>query len=393
MSGSIIIDVVLILILLGALSYGFTRGFVQTISGLIGLVAGGIAAFFVIPWVAGWIQDPGWRVFGVIASALVLLSIGHLLGAGIGRMIRRGVNRIKLGPLDRIIGAVANVVVTALIATLVASGISTLGVPGLSPALASSNVLRTIDGLTPDPAKSFLAQVRSAALGEGATFLIEALGAPTTAPQLPDIATNSAELAQAAASVVRITGNAYQCGENLSGSGFVVSADRVVTNAHVVAGVSEPVVEVPGKVPAMGRVVYFDPLVDLAVIAVDGLQAAPIPLTDTLGVGTGAVVAGYPFGGPFTMGPAQVLTAGPLLLGIGDESRTRDVYTLAANINQGNSGGPVLSVDGRVAGVVFAKASSVANVGYAVTMTDLLPVADQAPSLTSAVSSGSCTTH
>jgi S1-C subfamily serine protease len=393
MSGSTIVDVVLVLVLLGALSYGFSRGFFRTVGGLIGIVAGGIAAYFVIPQVAGWIPEPGWRVAGVIGATLLLLATGHAIGSGIGRLIRRGVNRVKLGGLDRVVGAVVNVVVTALVATLVASGISTLGIPGLSPALASSTVLRTIDSFTPDPAKVFLAQVRSAALGEGATWLVEALGAPTIAPELPDFATSSPELVTAAQSVVRITGTAYQCGENLSGSGFVVSTDRVVTNAHVVAGVTEPVVEVPGKVPAVGRVVYFDPAADLAVIAVDGLQAAPIPLADTLAVGSGAAVAGYPFGGPFSMGPAEVLTAGPLLLGIGSDARTRDVYTLAAAINQGNSGGPVLDLDGKVAGVVFAKASSVANVGYAVTMTDLLPVADQAPGLTTAVGSGSCSSH
>jgi S1-C subfamily serine protease len=151
------------------------------------------------------------------------------------------------------------------------------------------------------------------------------------------------------------------------------------------------VVEVPGQSPRAGRVVYFDPVADLALIAVDDLPAAAIPLAPTLAPTSAAVVAGYPFGGPFSLAGAEVLAAGPLqLVTDGTSATTRDAYTLAADIEPGNSGGPLLTVDGQVAGVVFARASSVDNVGYALTMQELFPVAAQASGLSVAVGTGSC---
>ena len=126
-------------------------------------------------------------------------------------------------------------------------------------------------------------------------------------------------------------------------------------------------------------------------IAVDGLPADAIELTDTLAPTSTAVVAGYPFGGPFSIAGAEVLAAGPLqLITDGSAGTTRDAYTLAADIEPGNSGGPLLTVDGQVAGVVFAKASTVDNVGYALTMQELSPVAAQAPGLSAPVSTGAC---
>jgi S1-C subfamily serine protease len=74
----------------------------------------------------------------------------------------------------------------------------------------------------------------------------------------------------------------------------------------------------------------------------------------------------------------------------GKNPHTMEVYQLAANVQEGNSGGPLLSTGGSVAGVVFARAADVDNVGYAQTMKELQPVADEAAQLTDRVSSGSC---
>ena len=71
----------------------------------------------------------------------------------------------------------------------------------------------------------------------------------------------------------------------------------------------------------------------------------------------------------------------------------RQISTLAANVQQGNSGGPLLTLDGAVAGVIFAKSDTTANVGYALAMEEVLPVIAQAPELTDAVASGDCVTR
>ena len=114
----------------------------------------------------------------------------------------------------------------------------------------------------------------------------------------------------------------------------MVASYRVVTNAHVVAGVSQPVVEVPGSRALPGRVVHFDPVRDLAVIAVDGLGLNPLPLGDRLGAGASAAFAGYPAGGPLSIQPASVQTLSKVMVQniYGAEPSPLQVYTLAANV-------------------------------------------------------------
>jgi S1-C subfamily serine protease len=125
---------------------------------------------------------------------------------------------------------------------------------------------------------------------------------------------------------------------------------------------------------------------------VNGLDAAPIAMTDTLAVGSAAVANGYPLGGPFVSIAASVISIDNASINniYGEDAIPRNIYTLAADVQQGDSGGPLLSEAGEVAGVVFAKSAETANLGYAMTMEEVSPVADDAASLTAAVSSGEC---
>ncbi|MDQ2660722.1 MAG: MarP family serine protease [Actinomycetota bacterium] len=386
---SIVLDIVLVLAFIGAVVNGWRAGLLRTAAGLIGLVAAGIGAFFVMPWIAGIVPWPEWRAPAAILAALVLLSLGAWLGAVVGHALRHGARAVKLGVVDRVLGAIGNLLVTAFVVALIGSGVSAMGVPVVSPAVAGSRVLTTLDQITPAPARTLLAELRTAALGTGIPWLVDVLDGPTEAPELPSGGIDDAELARAAASVVRITGTAFQCGSNLSGSGFVVAEDRIVTNAHVVAGVTEPIVEAPGQPAVAGRVVAFDTANDLALIAVSGLSTPPLPVADAA-PGADVAVAGYPFGGPLELRPARVMAVGPIMIEERGRTSTRDVMTLAADVDHGNSGGPVLTGDGSVGGVVFAKSDSVANVGYAIPLTSLAPLAADAASLAEPVDSGSC---
>jgi S1-C subfamily serine protease len=391
-----ILDALLVLLMLAYFAYGWIAGFVRSMFGLAGIVLGGIAAFFAVPLVGSWIPFPEWRLPLILLAVFALVAAGQALGAWIGRILGRRVEKSRLSVADRVAGAVVNAVVSALIASMVCLSVGSLGVPVLSQAIAGSSVLRAIDQLTPGPVKSGLAQLRSIVIQEGIPRIVSAAGGPaaepTAPPEIPDVDTSTPSLEKAAKSVVKVTGNAWQCGQNQSGSGFVVAKNRVVTNAHVVAGVREPVVEVPGSGAHAGRVVYFDPTNDLAVIAVPGLGASPIPLGDTLPQGSDAVFDGYPLGGPFQSGAAHVDQVTTVRVDdiYGNNPHTAQVYQLAAHVQEGNSGGPLLTTKGVVAGLVFAKAAKVANVGYALTMQELQPVADQAAGLSARVSSGTC---
>ena len=391
MVGLTVLDIVLILALLSYLVYGLRNGFLVTVGGLAGFAAGAIAAFFAVPLVSTFVEDSGWRLTAIIAAAVVLMALGHGLGTTVGRQLR-GVVRIRpLRAVDRLVGGALNLVVSALVMSMLAFSVSSLGVPVVSQQLAESKVIRFIDGLTPTPVKATMAELRSTVIGNGIPTLLEGLD-QGQAVQVPNTSTNTPALNRAAESVLRIAGTAYECGQNQTGSGFVVSEDRVVTNAHVVAGVSQPVVEMPDGGAMPGRVVYFDTRRDLAVLAVDNLPSQPLQLSRDLPGGSQAAFAGYPHGGPFQSKPATVQDIATVLVPdiYGNNPSPEDIYRLAGDVQPGNSGGPLLTTGGQVAGVIFAKATSDAEVGFAITMNDLDPVVEQAPSLSSPVSSGQC---
>lgn len=387
----LIVDIVLIGVLLLALVAGVQRGFLASAGTLIGVVLGALAAFWLVPLVNDvwpWQQT---RVIVVIALVVVLLVGVATAGGAIGAALRRGVDRTPLRFVDRLLGGVLSLVAGALALTLVGSSVAATGTPIVSTALASSSVLRTIDALTPRPVAETLARVRSAVWDDALPRLGELLDLDAQ-PTAPPVQLDDPVLAEAAASVARISGTAWACGTSSTGSGFVITENRIVTNAHVVAGVTAPIVELPGQQAREGRIVYFDPIDDLAVIAVDELGVAALPVIAPIAPGTAGVVQGYPYGGPFTMVNAEVLSAGsvPVPDIYSETSTLREVYALAAEVRPGNSGGPLLTADGSVAGVVFARAETDDTRGYAMTTTELEPVLAGAPGWTEAASSGDC---
>ncbi|MDQ4070639.1 MAG: trypsin-like peptidase domain-containing protein, partial [Actinomycetota bacterium] len=108
---------------------------------------------------------------------------------------------------------------------------------------------------------------------------------PSPAPAAPGMAPTV--VSQVAASTVRVTGVA--CGLRLQGSGFSPAADTVVTNAHVVAGTTRVQVVRPDGRSVPAQVQAFDPVRDLAVLAVPGLGLAPLGLGSAVPGETGAV--------------------------------------------------------------------------------------------------------
>nr|WP_329343738.1 trypsin-like peptidase domain-containing protein [Streptomyces sp. NBC_00663] len=142
-----------------------------------------------------------------------------------------------------------------------------------------------------------------------------------------------------------------------------------MTNAHVVAGVDRPSVQVGGVgEPLPAAVVLFDPETDVAVLRVAGLDAPAVSFAkDDATRGSSAVVAGYPHDGGLDLRAATVATRMEATgLDIYDQSTvTRDVYQLRATVRPGNSGGPLLATDRKVYGMVFARSATHPDTGYA----------------------------
>lgn len=389
--GLTVLDIVLILILLSYLIAGLRKGFLVTLGGIVGFVLGAIAAFVAIPYVSMWVPDPGWRLTAIIAVAILLVILGHAIGSGVGRAVRRQIDFPTVRPVERLLGGAANVVVAALVMSMLAFSIGTLGVPFVSQQIAASKIIQTIDSLTPDPVKTWLAQARSIAVQDGIPMVTDQ-AAPATPAPVPDASVDTPALNQAAASVLKIAGTAFQCGQNQTGSGFVIAPDRVMTNAHVVAGVNEPIVEIPDGRVLPARVVHFDPQRDIAVLAVEDLELQPLAVGDALQNGALAAFHGYPAGGPFQSHPATVQGRSTVLVQniYGAEPSRLEVYTLAAHVEQGNSGGPLLDQEGRISGMVFAKATDDVPVGYALSLAEIRPVIDESMVYQETVAAGQC---
>lgn len=391
----LVIDVVVVGALIAAFVVGAVRGLVASLGTIAGLVLGGFLAAWLVPLLGPLLVDlipaPTWR--SVISAAVAVgLVVGcAAIGSAIGSAIRRGVDRAKLSLLDRGLGAIAGAAAAALVLLMVGQSIVATGAPALAPAVASSRVLGWIDALTPPPVDAALAQVRSLVIDEGLPTLGELLDVQATSTA-PPVALDDPALQAAAGSVARISGTAYACGVTVTGSGFVVEPDLLATNAHVVAGVDTPLVELPGREAREGRVVYFDPTDDIALVAVGELEAPPLALAD-LAVGDAAVVQGYPHGGPFTSGGAAVLSVGVALVPDIYDAATapREIYALAADVQPGNSGGPLLTATGAAAGVVFARGEDGTGRGYAITMSELEPALAATSGDSATVGSGACT--
>ena len=388
--GSIALDVILVVVLLGFLIAGLRKGVWATLGGVFGFLVGATAAFFAIPLVASWVPDPLWRVVAVIAAAIVLVAAGHGLGSAAGAEVQRMFNSRAVRGLSSLVGGVVNVVVAMFVIALLSFSISAMGFPTVNQAMKQSTVLSTIDSAVPEQAESWFAQVRSAVLDSDIPEIAQLVPEPAELPEDQDL--NEAGL-ESAASVGRITGVAEQCGQSQSGSGFAVSPTRVLTNAHVIAGVAEPAVEMPDGEVLTGRAVHFDPASDLALIAVDGLDVAPLEVSDGVDVGDSGYVMGYPAGGPFSAGSAVVQARDVSQVNniYGSSPSSLEIFQLSADVRQGNSGGPLIDASGDVAGVVFARAVEGSNVGFAITADQAGDVLTDPDRYSETVSTGQCT--
>lgn len=432
------LDVLLIVALAMLLVQGHRRGLWVVLGNLVGLVGGAAIAFYALPEVAKFVTAPQWRWAALIATLVVLVAAGQYVGAAIGEAIRLRVNLPALRLVDRLLGALATGLAGALVLWLVAFSIAASGSTAVTREVTRSQVITALDTVMPDSLLAWAARSRSAVADLDVLPELElpapvpesddgvrAAPAPAATPGLPSAASSPSDTAtsappptsaapsatttapasststaapstpaasSASAAVVRLTGTAAQCNQVQSGSGVAVAPDRVLTNAHVVLGVDAPTVTDRARGVHAARIVHLDTAHDLAVLAVDDADLPVMPVGAELTGGASASVLGYPDGGPFASTPATVQAVGEVPLGdvLTGAASMVDVYTLAADIRHGYSGGPVVDTAGNLAGLVFARAPGSDAVGYALTADTIAPVVAAAPGMTATVPSGDC---
>jgi S1-C subfamily serine protease len=177
----------------------------------------------------------------------------------------------------------------------------------------------------------------------------------------------------------------------VEGTGFLYAPGRVMTNAHVVAGVDKPSVEIGGSAVA-GTVVYYDPDVDVAVIAVESGEVATLPFDLDVEPTEGVAILGYPEDGPYNVQTARVRSEQRLRSPniYGDGAVIRDVLSLRGKVRPGNSGGPVVSSGGDVVAMVFAASLTDADTGYALTAEQVAQAATRGVAATDAADTQDC---
>jgi S1-C subfamily serine protease len=290
-------------------------------------------------------------------------------------------SRIKARPstiLDAIGGAIVNVVAILLLAWLIGTLVQGSTIfPGLAYQVNNSIVLRNLNRLIPAGARPEFAGISRLFSTPPYVQVFGALGAETAppVPATPLSVLRSRGLKMDENSVVKIEGLAESCSRNIEGSGFAIGGDRVITNAHVVAGVTDPSVYTRSGQYSPSRVVLYDPLRDIAVLYVPSLDLRPLHVVQSAPFAAPAIVAGYPLDGQFTARPARLGAAEPADGPDIYDSRdvVRDIYPIRALVQPGNSGGPLIAPNGDVYGMVFAAAVSVSDTGYALTGAEIAP--------------------
>jgi S1-C subfamily serine protease len=386
-----LLDLLVLLVAIGAAAAGYRYGFTRRALGWLGLVLGIAVGVFFVDDVANALQGstPRTRLIGSLAFLFLLTIIGQTLGIAAGAVLRRHLPaRGVLSPVDRAAGAFAGVVaVLAVVWLLIPAFASAPGWPAQS--VRGSVIVRAVDRWAPHPPGSLATLGR---LVGDAPFpeVFDRLtspdaGPPPTGPLPPDVS------ARVLPAVVRVEGQA--CDQIQQGSGFVGAADVVVTNAHVVAGEHATEVFTPDGRRLDAVVVGFDGDRDLAVLHVPGLGIAPLPRAGGEVDENGAVI-GYPEGGPETESPARIaqdITAKGTNIYRNAETR-RDVFVLAARLEPGDSGGPLLDARGRVVGIAFAVDPSSSTTAYALTRPEIEAglASVLAAGATAAVDTGPC---
>jgi S1-C subfamily serine protease len=391
-----VIDAVLAVVIISYAISGYRQGLAVGALSLGGFVVGAIVAMEIVPPMADGLDEGIQRSFAVLVSVLLFAWLGQLAGALIGARLRQHLTVRPAQVADQLLGMVAGFVAVVLVLWFVGGALRGSPAPVVNRAVSSSRLLAAVDRVMPESLNVLAENFRRAVAGSDFPRVFAGVAPEQIVPVAPpDPGTVSARvLARVERSVVKIVGDAAACDRGQEGSGAVVAPQRVVTNAHVVAGVVAPTVQVGGQGPRLpARVVLFDPQRDIAVLAVPDLQAPALPVAGRdLERGAAAVVAGFPRNGPFVAGAARVRS---VLTAVGEDiygkpGVEREVYSLYANVQQGNSGGPLLDPGGTVVGLVFAKSLDDASTGYALTVQEIGSDIRAGESAVARVSSGGC---
>ncbi|MEI2637926.1 MAG: MarP family serine protease [Microthrixaceae bacterium] len=363
------LDLVIVIGALAAVIGGWSLGFIRRIGGWLGVACGLAVALMTLPTLVESLGMSNDRYIFILGGSYLILmaTAGQGLGEAIGSRVRSTVDTSGGRYADSFggsaLGLVGVVVVVWLLFPVMA------GAQGWPAKVArSSNLARSISQALPDPPPQITTLERQLAGGGFPRLFDRIRPAPDLEPP-PQVELPDELYSEAVDSIVRV--EAPACNKIQSGSGFYVAPNMVMTNAHVVAGSTDTVVQDVNGDELPATVIHFDPNVDLAVLVVNS-DRPPLPVADPT-EGNQGLVMGFPGGGPFDPSPFQVAQRVRATgYDIYDSQRVeRDLLILSSDLQPGDSGSAVLRSDGAVVGVAVAIAPDRPSVAYALDATEI----------------------
>ena len=387
-----LLDWLLVALVLAYALSGYWQGFITGAFATGGLLLGGLFGVWLAPVALGDANPSLMVSLGALFIVILAASLGQATFQFAGSRLREKVTWQPARALDAIGGALLSAFAVLLVAWALGVAISGSRIGGITPMVRGSTVLAEVDEVLPASAGNVLQAFNDVV---GTSFfprylepfaperIVEVGPGPKRLPNDPDV--HAAE-----AAVLKIRGT-NECGRGVEGSGFVYAPNRLMTNAHVVAGIDDPEVVV-GEDSVDAETVYYNPDIDVAVLAFDSGDIAPLAFDNTVKAEDGVAILGYPQDGPYHVEPGRVRAEqrlrSPNIYGTG--AVIREVYSLRGRILPGNSGGPIVTARGDVAGVVFAASVTDRDTGYALTADQVDAAADAGRSSSVEVSTGGC---
>ena len=375
MTGSQWLDIAIIGVALVAAISGWRSGALGSLLSFVGVILGAIAGVMLAPHLVGHIDSPRAKLLAALFLILALVVVGEVAGVVLGRAVRNSIRSGGVRGVDSVVGVALQLLVVMVAAWLLATPLTSTDQPSLAAAVRGSKVVAEVDKYAPDWLRAVPKRMSALLSTSGLPDVLEPIGrTPIQAVEPPDASlADSLVVGTARPSVVKIRGVATACQKVLEGTGFVVAPNRVMSNAHVVAGSDSVTVEAEGK-KYDATVVSYDPNQDISILAVPDLPQKPLVFADQPAkTGTDAVVLGFPGGGDFAATPARVREiielSGPDIYKT--TTVNREVYTIRGTVRQGNSGGPMINRAGDVIGVVFGAAVDDDDTGFVMTTNEV----------------------
>lgn len=368
-----LIDLLLAVSVFVAVSHGWRLGVIRGVFGLLGLVGGGWIALQVIPIVVdSFSLGATWRIIGGLGFVVAVSALGESAGFAVGGAIRKAIGWTPVRVVDSALGSAFRLSSWLVIVWLLTSVFALMPDRGVVHQVRTSEIVSLLDGYAPAAADKATAALRR--VMQKAEFP-QVFAGLTPEPRNSVAAASSTvlddtDVQDAYKSVFHIEATADACDERMTGTGFLIAQNRIMTNAHVVAGADQVIVySVARPDRYQASIVYFDSNLDVAVLAIDDAREPALAFADEAEVGTEAVVPGFTNDGPLSPDVARVsdvLIAGGHDI-YGEKRVDREIYVLRSKVAAGDSGAPLVGLDGRVLGVVFAQGTDTKETGYALT--------------------------